>query len=130
MHPHERLEVARDAYRRAIALARQRPTPSSWRRALTASWNLADAKRDRDRLRDPLRGGTTSRRPAGSPPRTPGRPAAAARPSARERWPELAAQCDRARALMERSRALVEQARALSDEIARIAGWRILGPSA
>src|SRR5690349_15741118 len=71
MRPHERLELARASYVRAINRARGGPTPASWRRVLAAARNLAQARRDEARSR------------VGSPPCSPRemepRPAAGSR---------------------------------------------------
>jgi hypothetical protein len=51
MRPDERLGLARQAYERAVAVAREDCTPRIWGRLLTAARNLDDAKRDRERER-------------------------------------------------------------------------------
>ena len=53
--------LARQAYLRAIALARAESTPWSWGRLLTAARNLGAAKRDRERAQ-----ATPEARPPGS----------------------------------------------------------------
>ncbi|HET8539521.1 MAG TPA: hypothetical protein VFL83_06585 [Anaeromyxobacter sp.] len=153
MRPDERLEIAHAAYLRALALVRACSTRASWRRALAASRNLASAIRDSDRARAALAVGHW-RAPAGRPPggrprggggallhaiaaagrcATPPRPGRgapragdASRRGAAERWPEFAAEVERAHALMEESRLLVAQSRALC---AWLAGAGLAGPA-
>jgi hypothetical protein len=89
--PIDRLELARGAYRRAIALARARSTPSSWRRLVRAARNLAAALPEREaHLMGPLAG------TADGTPRlvTVVRAPIVPRPPAPLRWAELGEELD------------------------------------
>ncbi len=136
MRPHERLRLARAAYDRAVALARDESTPASWRRVLVASRNLGDAVRDRDRAagvprRERVAEGARRREGsvlslttrAGTPPRPPGALVlrAGTRPAAARR-PVLGEEIARARALIAEALRLVERSRALSADLARLTG--------
>jgi hypothetical protein len=50
----ERIRLASLAYEQAIADARSRPTPASWRRLLAAARNLNAARKERQRAAAPL----------------------------------------------------------------------------
>jgi hypothetical protein len=114
MLPEERLVVARLSYQRALASARVRSSPASWRALLTASRNLSQARRDRERL-----GGRAGGRPAPSPRSAPSRRPAkvialhlhADRVQTRAIWAALNREWARAEALIARSRVLQEAAK-------------------
>ena len=147
MRTYERLGLAREAYARAIALARAVSTPTSWGRVLTAARNLDAARRDQDRERSrngsrSLPGPVPGVKPVGpelrdgllqsepSPPlaHPPGR-ARTGEPVIARHTPvlrpafgpalraDLSKVWERSRALKEESRRLVEQARSLRAEI-------------
>src|SRR5512138_479258 len=134
MRPHERVEIARAAYRRAVALVRAHSTPSSWRRAVTASRNLATALRDRERalgerarVERAAAGPATVRQrreppdrgdaPGGERQRDRSAPRAAVE---RGIFAEMVREWERAQALMAESRRLVLHANALRAQIASL----------
>ncbi len=138
MHPRDRVEIARAAYPRAVALVRARSTAASWRRALTASRNLAEALHDRDRAggeraRTVKAAGRTAAPERATPRHRPDerarerRPAPAPRaPAARGVWAEVVAEWERAKALMTESCRLIQQAKALRAEVASFLASRPL----
>jgi hypothetical protein len=58
MRPDQRVELARQAYLRALAAARERPTRRSWLRLLTAARNLRWARRDLELGKPPRASGS------------------------------------------------------------------------
>lgn len=123
MRIEDRLGLAQLAYRRAVADIRADSTRTAWRRLVRAARNLRDARGDVHKQTAERAGGRTPPgSPAAGPALGPGakviRLGPPARPSLRDRWPELAAQCERARELAQLSRALVEQSRRLRHDLA------------
>ena len=112
-----RLELARQAYVRAIVAARVEPTRNRWGRLLAAARNLRSALTE-------VRGGafTSCARTGALEPA--GRLVAFPPPAGPERWPELTQEIRRARATMERSRRLVAESRAICAALAALAALR------
>jgi hypothetical protein len=113
MHPKARVELARQAYARAVELARSKSTPRSWGRLLTAGRNLRDALQRSRGMTSPA-----ARRPEEAGQAREALAAPALTPAAPRRAPDLAAELERARALQERARRLVSEARGLTLSIA------------
>jgi hypothetical protein len=113
MRPDERLGLARLAYLRAVTCARVSSTPATWGRVLAAAKNVKASMRELERGRC----GSQAR-----PPVPPGLAASAVRAPSRcvyrpARWPQLAQEWERARALAERARVLVRESCALRSSI-------------
>jgi hypothetical protein len=138
----DRLSLARQAYQRAVLVARSATTAASWRRLRAAARNLAQARRDREtgrarsaRSNNPVRsarsagertGGTLLRLPVGQAERpTPAeRPVRRAIPAVAgqepDLWLSLVAEHQRTRRLLAETRALVRKLEALRTEWAAL----------
>ncbi len=150
MHQRERAELARQAYLRAVAVARASSTPRSWGRLLAAARNLrasipGDVKRGaavrahRAPGKEPpaWRSPCDAARRDASPPATtqaprPDGPSGTAVGAValnadppiprRARWPGLEEDLQRARTLRQQSRRLVMESRRLCAEVAALLG--------
>jgi hypothetical protein len=117
MRIEERVGLAHLAYHRAVVRARAEATAAAWRGLVTAAKNLRMARRDRDGSR-----GAAKAAPAPGPRgelvwlRTP------LTPSFRRRWPDLAREFERARALVDQMRELLRETQRLRAELADFVG--------
>lgn len=104
----ERLAIACLSYHRALAAARQRSSPATWRGLLTASRNLASARRDRKNA-----SGRTSERAA---PEVRLAPVVSLQvrlrhEDGRELWAQVNREWERSQALIARASEIMQQAR-------------------
>ncbi len=112
MLPEERLAVACLSYHRALAAARGRSTPATWRALVTAAKNLASARRDRK-----MAGERTGLR-AAPPVRTSFAPVVSLRlrmfrDHSRELWAQVNREWERSQVLTACASRIVERSRAL-----------------